>query len=378
MKSLQAIIGFFLCLSLNAQVSSFDEMEFEADSIRTTYKPAGKHYAFLRSKRGTSGLNRTSKADSIKSFPVTEIILVYSELNSSAIEEREEANRERWENLLLTYPEFFQFSTTYKNICQCNNHGDSAAFKHAQGFYVYFTAEDVPSSPPPPPPPPVQSKAPVKEVAAVDRTEVKTKETPPIKEEPVKEKPVKEKPEPIKEKQEVAKEPEQPSEVENTEESAPAKTEVAKATPKKKTGAAAVNKPRRAKDPRACRAACYGWGDEDLLIFFKDNITLTKKQRRKAKNWTANVRLQIHHDGSIKKAIVTGNNDNFNKLLDDVLKKMNNWNAAVKSGVAVKSEVRFNLKFDKSSKAFRPSDFIMNPKASPKCPCVQDSEMFGD
>lgn len=377
-KPFFAIFLFFsLYLPLAGQVSSFEEMEFESDSIRSSYKAAGKNYVFIRSKRGTSGVNKTPSADAILNSEVTEIVLVFSELNRDAISEREEANRERWENLLKTYPEFFQFSTTYKNVCQCNTNGDSAAFKKAQGFYVYVNG-DVPKveetsvAPPPPPaaksvekkiesaPPPTASpveKAATKEVAVADKTSVKPKEAAPVVEKQIEKEPVKE--------------------IE-TQVSAPVQeeSEVVKETPRRKP--ATTNKPRRAKDPKACRPPCYGFGDEDLVAFFKDNITLSKKQKRKAKNWVANVRLQINHDGSIKKSMVTGTETDFNKMVEDALKAMNNWNAAVKGGLAVKSEVRFNLKFDKSTKAMRPSDFMINPRPSPKCQCVSDSEIFGD
>ena len=161
LKLFLAVILFIFCIPLAGQVSSFEEREFEPDSVRAAYKPSGKNYVFVRSKRGSSGVNKTPSADAILNAEISEIVLVFSELDRSALAEREEANRERWENLLKTYPELFQFSTTYKNVCQCNNSGDSAAFKKAQGFYVYVNGE-VP-------------KIAEKQVAVADNTSVKPK-----------------------------------------------------------------------------------------------------------------------------------------------------------------------------------------------------------
>lgn len=384
MKSLFAIVLFIACLPLSGQVGSFDEMEIESDSARSAYKPSGKNYVFTKSKRGTAGMTKTPNVDAILSSEVSEIVLVFSETDPSSIADREESIRERWENLLLTYPELFQFSTTYKNFCQCNSAGDPEAFKLTAGFYIFVNGE-VPKSEEPvavttAPVTPVEAKkpveekkpaevaapkaapapaaaAPAKEVAPVDNTSVKSNAPAAAVAEPVAPK-------------EVAKEAAVTS---NEEPEAPAK-EVVKAPKKKKIDSM---KPRKAKDKKACRPACYGWGDEDLIAFFKDNITLTRKQKRKAKNWVANVKLQIHFDGVIKKDMVTGSNETFNSQVSDVIKRMNKWNAAVKNGVAVKSEIKFTLKYDKATKSIRPYDIISNPKPSSKCPCVSDGEIFG-
>lgn len=396
MKSLLASLLLLACLPLAAQ-TSYDELEFEMDSTASVYKPSSKNYVLLKSKRGSSGMNKTAAGDAAVNLEVSEIVLVYTETEASDLAEREQANRERWENLLSTYPELFQFSTTYKSVCQCRLGGDAEMLKSTQGFYVYINgeipkieespkvAEEKPAPAAPakqvvteekkpaapvaaekPAAPAKTETAPVKEpvstVAKTDNTAAKPKDPPPV--ETVAE-PVVEKSHPTETK--VAEEPKE------KEEEAPAAPVAKKPTTKKPAASA---KPRRAKDPKACRQPCYGFGDEDLVAFFKDNIQLSKKQKRKAKNWVANVRLQINHDGTIKKAMVTGSEEGFNEMVNTALKSMNPWNCAVKNGVAVKSEVRFNLKYDKSTKAIRPSDFIMNPKASPKCPCVTDGELF--
>src|SRR5687767_2198220 len=103
-----ALIIAFAAMSLNGQVSSYYDLEVEFESISTAYKPTGKNYAHLRSKRGTSGMNKTPQADSIMSMPVKEIVLVFTESNEEEELEREDANMERWDNLIMTYPQFFQ------------------------------------------------------------------------------------------------------------------------------------------------------------------------------------------------------------------------------------------------------------------------------
>lgn len=384
-KSFVAVLLLAISFPLAGQAPAFDEMEFEPDSLKGPYKPTGKNYVNIKSKRGNSGVNKTPQADAITTAEVAEIVLVFSETESSDLAEREEANRERWENLLMTYPELFQFSTTYKNVCQCKIGGDAEAFKQTQGFYVYVNGEvpkaateaakpveappavktNVAVTPTPAKTAKVEETKPVaeKEVAPADRTSVKTKEVAPPAEKPV-----------VAATPPVSKTVEEPVATKAPVEEAPAEEE-ARPAPKKKV---ASTKPRRAKDPKACRPACYGFGDEDLHDFFKANIPLTKKERKKAKNWVANVRLQINFDGTVKKAMVTGQEEAFNLKVQEVIKTMNPWNAAVKSGMAVKSEVRFNLKFDKESKSMKPMDMIMNPKPTPKCQCVSDSEIFAD
>jgi hypothetical protein len=379
MKNFLAAFAFALCIPLAAQ-TTFDEMEFEADSTLSTYKPSGKNYVLVKSKRGTSGMSKTPAADAILTAEVSEIVLVFTENEPGEIAEREEANRERWENLLSTYPELFQYSTTYKNVCQCNTHGDAEAFKKAQGFYVYVNGE-VPKVA-------EETKAEEPKLAAnvpATKTEEKKAAEPKKSEEPPATKTTKTE---EKKKAEVAaaeipatkttEVPDNTSVAKEEPEPEPEKEKPVAAAPKKKTSAAPAMKPRRTKDPKACRPACYGWGDEDLISFFKDNIALTKKEKKKSKKWMANVKIQLNVDGSIKKTFVTGENEVFNQKVNDAIKLMNNWNAAVKSGVTVKSEVKFTLKYDKEKKHLRPYDIMTNPKPSQKCQCMPDSQLFGD
>jgi hypothetical protein len=380
MKAFLSILLFAICIPLAGQ-TSYDELVFEPDSMVVPYKPVGKNVVFIRSKRGTSGLNKTPIADAILSAEITEIVLVFSEVDASAINSREDANRERWENLLMTYPEYFQFSTTYRNLCQCKMGGDAEAFKLTQGFYVYVNGEvpkieepkvaaAPPAAPTTPPTPanPAKTEQPVtppkqEKQITKEETVAAVKEEPKTATQPVVEKP-----------KEVAKVTETPV-AKETKEEIP-ETNMVKETPKKKVVSNVV-KPRKSKDSKACRQPCYGSADEDLNLFFKDNMPMTRKQRRKAKNSMANVRLQLHFDGSIKKVIVTGASEEFNLKVQDVIKMMNNWNAAVKNGLTVKAEVKFTLKYDKATKSMKPFDIVMNPRLPAKCKCVSDSELFG-
>lgn len=398
MKLLKLFLSLLILsigLPLAAQAPAFEEMEFEPDSITTPYKPVGKNYVLIRSKRGNSGLTKTSKGDSIKAFPVTDIVLVYSELNEGAIADREEANKERWENLLKTYPEFFQFSTLYKNMCQCKINGDTAKFKPAQGFYVYFTGKD------PPPPPVVEKKVEEKKTEVKAKVEEKVAETKKPKE---KEKEItKEEKEPKATKKEKEKEKEKEvvketpkkekekdastklSTKEEEEDTAPttpgveqtltmSEEDMAKANPKKKTG---YSKPKKAKDPKACRPPCYENGDDDLNKFFVENIPLTKKQKRHGKRLESTVRLQLNFDGSIKKAIITGEDEELNKQVQSAVGMMNLWNPAVRNGVTVRSEIKMLLKYDKETKGMKPFETMITPRPAPKCKCMSDEEMFG-
>ena len=369
MKNLLLLLLFILNMPLVAQVESIDEIEFEPDSITKPYKAANKNYAFIRSKRGSGGVAKTSKADSIIPLTINEIVLVFTELDPSALEGREEANRERWENLLKTYPELFQFSTTYKNLCQCNDKGDSAAFKKAQGFYIYFAGED----------PPVAEKSPEVKTAKNEEKkadEVKQKKAP-AKETEVEERSSKKNDEESvreKKKKEPKKEKEAPVAEEPKEEAIVNTKETVKAPPVKRAGYA---KPRRSKEAKACGTPCYENGDEDLNAFFRDYIVLTKKQRKHSKDLVSLVRLQLNFDGSIKKAIVTGANEELNKQVTEAINKMNLWNPAVKNGVTVKSEVRITLKYDRGTKSMQAAEVMIIPKPLPKCKCITESELVG-
>jgi hypothetical protein len=384
-KSLLVIFLFVVCVPVLAQTPVYDDLVFDEEEMKTAYKPVGKTFEVLKSKKGTGGMPKVPSADAIKTAEITDIILVFSETTEDAATTREESNRERWENLIATYPEFFQFSTNYKNICQCNIGGDAEALKPTQGFYIYYkvAAPKVET--------PVaavkEEKTEVKEVAKVEKKDVSTGSTTAkeVKENKKNEEVVKEKKE---DKKEVAKEvkkeektaqkePEEKEEDLNATTEGPKQTsaiELSNAKPKK----AGYNKPRKAKSPKACRPPFYGTGDEDLNIFFKENITLSKKQRRQVKGDLSILKLSLNFDGSIKKAMVNGANTALNDYVSLAVKSMDSWNPAVKGGYSVKSEIKITLKYDKATKAIRPFEVVITPRPAPKClECKSDSEIFG-
>lgn len=377
MKKILALIllSFFVLPSL-AQGPAFEDLLFEADSTTNTYKAKGKNFAFVRSKRGTGGLNKTSTGDSIiaKSIPVTDIYLVFTEMNSADLALREAANRERWENLIKTYPEFFAESPNLYNMCQCNANGNLEEFKQVQGFYVYYAGKEEPT--PVAAKPVVKKEEPKKEVAEPKKKE-KVKEEKaeepkaekPSKEETLKaEKPKKEKKEKEKKEEKVKEEPVVVAQPEPTPE-----PEVVK--PKKEGYA----KPKKAKDNKVCRPPCYDGGDEGLANFFKENIILNKKQKRKSGDLVAVVTLQLNFDGAVKKTMIQGANEEFNKMVEDAIKKMDLWNPAVKGGLTVKSQVKMTLKYDNSTKSIKPFEMAIIPRPAPKCTeCLSDSQVFAE
>ena len=385
MKAIKAIFVIALMISTNlvfGQDVSYYDLTFGLDSTTTPYK-ASANYVFIRSKRGTEPIKATSAGDSIKSFVIQKIVLVFSETSASEIENREAFNQERWENLIPTYPEFFQTKTTYKNSCQCSQDASSPSYKEVQGFYIYYTPKGV-SEP--------KKEVEVAKVETSKPTETKKEvevvkaETPkPIevvkKEEPKKVVEVKKKEEPKKVKEvETKVEETKPVEVVKKEEP---KKEVEAITPATNTNTEElsdsknkttrpVGKTRKAKDPKACRTACYGTGESDLNAFFKDKIVLTKKMKKDE----VDLKLQLNVDGSIKKVIIIGDNADLNKLVEEAVKDMI-WNASVKAGLTIKSEVRMILKFDKETKGLKANDLIVNPRLGPKClTCASDEELF--
>jgi len=376
----KSIVLFMLCLlalPIAAQTPVYDDLVIEFDSTASVYKQEKKKFVSIRSKRGTEGVNKVPKADSIVGSTITDIVLVYSEYSPDALAERETANRERWENLLMTYPEFFQFETNYKTICQCNANGDKEAFKNAAGFYIYYkTNADLKAE---------EAKAAKKEAEAVstaktEKTEEKKSSSKDVastdKKEEKKEKKSRKEDKEDKEVK-VVKEKKSDKE-EKADNSNKENTSVAEAKVESKPKKEGFSKPKKAKDPKACRLPCYENGDDDLNAFFKDNIVLTKKQKRHSKDLVTVLRLQLNFDGTIKKVMLMGTNEELNEQVKAAVNKMNTWNAAVKGGITVKSEVKMTLKYDSDTKAMKPFETTITPRLGPKCTCVSDSEIFGE
>jgi len=383
------LLAIFIVAGLSAAAQpSFYDLTFQSDSVTSPYVSQGT-FVYMKSKRGDSGMPTTEEGDAIKSSEISKIVLVFSEDSPEDLENRDAYNQERWENLMATYPEYFQEKTKYKNICQCSPKAGNEDFKAAQGFYIYVKGAANATPPPAPPAPPAAEVKKDEPVVKNDPPAPK-KETPaPVKSEPAKTPPPAE---PKKEPEVAAIPPKQEEPAKQEEPQAPVaevKTppkkakvnddeEEAEVKPKGKGRPGYGAKPRKAKDPKACRPACYGYGDEDLVAFFKDNISLNKKQKRKAKKYQADLRIAIHFDGTIKKITLTGgDNGELNALINDALKTMSAWNPAVKGGTAIKSEVRMTIKFDKETKTFKPYNILVNPKPNPKCKCASDSEIFG-
>ena len=380
----------FSCISISAQAPVFDDLVFEDDSITSTYRASSKHFVYAKAKKGTGGMEKISSLDSIRSFEVTDIVLVFSETTAASIANRYDNNKERWENLLSTYPELFQFNTNYKNLCQCNTGGDAELFKKMNGFYVYYKGGPEPKKETPVAV--VEKKVEEKkaeEPKKIEEKKTEQKKNEEKKEEKKEEKVVKEetKKEEKKKEEKVVKEEKKVEKQEEKKEEATAtvvpdevlgeepetNTNTVKPTSRQK---AKFTSPKRSKDKKACRPPCYENGDEDLINYFVNAIEITKKEKKKAKKWTSTVTLILNFDGTVKKFMVTGPDEVFNKRVNGAVGAMNAWNPAVKSGVTIKSQVKFNLKFDKSKKGMIPTEINFTPRPGPKCVCVPDSELF--
>lgn len=379
MKNLLVVFFSIICLSVAAQDAPvFDDLIIESDSLSKAYKAPGKNFIILKSKRGGDGMPKTSSGDSIKAMNITDIVLVFTENEASDIATREVANRERWENLLKTYPEFFKENPTLFNTCQCVKGGDAEALKKTQGFYLFIGGKAEA------PEPKAVAVAKKEEPAKVEKKEKvkeeKVKEEKPKKEEKVKEEKVA-KEEKVKEekpkKEKKVKEEKPKEEVAKKEEKVeePVVVEPVVAKPKKQGYAA----PKKAKDAKVCRPPCYEGGDEGLNNFLKESIPLSKKQKRHSGDLEATVTLMLNFDGSIKKTMIMCLDEEFKKQVEEAIKLMDLWNPAIKGGVTIKSQVKLTLRYDNSSKQIKPFETVIIPRPAPKCTeCLSDSQVFGD
>jgi flagellar biosynthesis GTPase FlhF len=379
MKNILILFFSVITLSVVAQDAPvYDDMIFESDSMAKAYKPLGKNYVIVKSKRGTDGVPKSSSADSIRNMNITDIVLVFTENEAADLATRPVANRERWENLIKTYPEFFKENPNLFNTCQCVIGGDAEALKKSQGFYIYIGGKPEAAVPETKPVAKKEEKA--KEEKP--KKEEKAKEEKPKKEEKVKEEKVAKKEEP---KEEKIKE-EKPKKEKKVKEEKPKEEVTKKEEPKeepvvepvvakaKKQGYAA---PKKAKDAKVCRPPCYDGGDEGLNNFLKDAIPLSKKQKRHSGDLEATVTLMLHFDGSIKKTMILCQDEEFKKQVEEAIKLMDLWNPAVKGGVTIKSQVKMVLKYDNGSKQIKPYDINIIPRPAPKCTeCLDDSQVF--
>ena len=373
MKNLLFFFFCFIGLSITAQDAVlYDDLIIESDSTTKTFKPTGRNYIILKSKRGADGMPKTSSGDSIKSMNITDIVLVFSETEAGAIAGRPIANRERWENLIKTYPEFFKENPNLLNTCQCSIGGDAEAFKKTQGFYVYIGGKEEAKAPEPVKV--AKKEEPKKEEK---KKEEKVKEEKPKKEEKVKEEKV------AKEEKVKEEKPKKEKKVKEAKEEKVAKKEEVKEEPVvvetvapkvKKQGYAA---PKKAKDAKVCRPPCYEGGDEGLNEFLKEAIPLSKKQKRHSGDLEATVTLMLHFDGTIKKHLILCADEEFKKQVEAAISLMDLWNPAVKGGVTIKSQVKLTLRYDNSSKQIKPFETVIIPRPAPKCTeCLTDSQVF--
>ncbi len=381
MRSLYILLFLAFSFVTFSQTPVYDDLTFDEEELAAGFKASSKQHITLKSKKGTGGMPKVPEADALKNAEISDIILVFTETTEDAAGTREENNRERWENLISTYPEFFQFSTNYKNVCQCVMGGDAEALKPAQGFYIYYkTAEQKASEKAAEKA--ARDKAEAEAAAAAAKAnskkeEPKKEEKKEVTKETKKEKEKEEKKEVVKETKKEKEKKEEPKEEEETSTAVEGVEEtVTVAIVPKKTG---YKKPKVSKDKKQCRPPCYEGGDEGLHNFFKDQIVLSKKQRRSIKGSVTIVKLSLNFDGTIKKAMVNGANSALNELVTVAIKNMDLWYPAVKGGVTVKSEVKITLKYDKGTRAVKPFEIMITPRPNPKClECKTDAEIFGD
>ncbi|MCX8080947.1 MAG: hypothetical protein N3F09_06910 [Bacteroidia bacterium] len=373
------IFIFFLFSGLTAQVSTIEDIVIEEDSITVPYKPSGNH-VYFKSKKKSGGMEKIQELDNIikNGYEINEIVLVYTEDSPADFANREADNRNRWENLMAAHPDIFQFNTNYRSVLQKANSSNAEAMKSIQGFYVYYSKTS-PPSPPPLPPSPTSSKPsdpmtkgdvkkgtePENQTFEIkeNKKNKKEKETAEVPKENKKDKMNKEKDDVVKDEK-------------KAEDAFPEPTP--EPTRPKRT-ITIYSSPRKAKDPKACRPPCYEEGDEGLVNYFKSALTLSKRERKKFDEYVTIVKLTLDFNGAIKKMQVTCPDKDLQGRVENALNGMGNWLPAVKGGITVKSEVRFLLKYDKSSKAILPSDFQIIPRPNPKCnKCLSDSEIFAD
>ena len=381
MKNLLLVFFSIIGLSLAAQDAPvYDDLIIESDSLTKAYKAPGKNFIILKSKRGAEGMPKTSSGDSIKAMNITDIVLVFTENESSDLATREIANRERWENLIKTYPEFFKENPTLFNTCQCVIVGDAETLKKSQGFYIFIGGK----AEAPEPKAVAKKEEPAKKVVNDEKPkkEEKVKEEKPKKEEKVKEEKVakeekvkEEKPKKEKKVKEEKPKEEKVAKEEKVKEEPIVVAEPVVAKPKKQGYAA----PKKAKDVKVCRPPCYEGGDEGLNEFLKTALPLSKKQKRHSGDLEATVTLMLNFDGAIKKTIILCQDEEFKKQVEDAVKQMDLWNPAVKGGVTIKSQVKLTLRYDNSSKQIKPFETVIIPRPAPKCTeCLSDSQVFGE
>jgi hypothetical protein len=326
-----------------AQTHQFSELSFKStDSIKGTYHADKlKKFIYVTSKFGSDEVKQLNQLDSISSFFISKIVLVYSEFHKAEKFNQAHLNLNRWQNLYKTYPSFFNTGlTSYQNVCQYGIKTDSVAKKLTHGFYVYYENRSDP----------VVRKREINEIhRLLEKLGVNANDTAEV-------------------------ESATSSEVKKTEDSVSTESIAINPSKSKKSK---FKKPMRAKDPRACRQPFYQTGKTDLSDFFKENIQLTEKQLRKRnrKKLEAEIRLQLEYNGAIRYADISSTDQKLIAEIGKVLSLMGVWNPAVKNGITIKSEVKFKIKCTDADKMELLGEVYV-PKTLAKCAFTPDEELF--
>ena len=96
-----------------AQVRQFSDLPFKStDSIKGAYHvEKSKKFIYVASKFGSDEVKQLNQLDSISTFFIYKIVLVYSEFHKAENFNQAQLNLERWKNLFKTYPSFFNNRT---------------------------------------------------------------------------------------------------------------------------------------------------------------------------------------------------------------------------------------------------------------------------
>lgn len=325
------LLFFLSALACRAQPATFNEVAFlPEDTIQNAYTvKQNQLYVFIPSRFGKHEIGDIPVLDSIKTFLVKDVVLVYSMFRKSDQFNQTRLNEKRWTNLLEQYPEVFRNGPTkYHNVCQSGVVSDSAAKQLTHGFYIYFEN-------------PADEKKREVEVREISKMllslGVDTSEA--------------------------------DAEIVH---SGPDEIELAKSPG---TRHSKFRKPMRTKDPKACRQPFFENGRTDLSDYFKEKITLAKKQKRKPERLVAEVKLRLDFNGQIRSANIMARNDQLIQQIKKALSEMPLWHPAVRNGITIKSDVRFLLEYNAAGHMSLRGNVIL-PKYLADCGVTPDEELF--
>jgi len=315
---------------MHAQTRTHFDLDFEQpDTLHIPYQPQNKiPYLFIPSKFGSDEVVSGARLDSLSSFQILRIDLVYSLYHKANNFNQTKLNDLRWDHLIKLYPNLFtSASTEFRNYCQVEDN-DSLAKRLKHGFYVYFENRTEPS----------------KRLAEIDALiQMATKAGLDV------------------------------SDSLDLEDSPMKSADESGETVEIKDAKGKYLKRMRAKDPKACRQPYYENGLNDLNNFIDAHVYLKWWQKWNTKRFTGTIRLRISYTGEIKQASVMANPKRFAKKLKAMVGQMNSWNPAVRNGVAVNAIVKIKIRyFDGKFSA----EQVEVPRNLLKCPTVPDEEIF--